>query len=154
MDGIHPNYGTNLVQGAVAPVFNLVPHLLGDVTYGLLGNLTAIVLFDEVTNLLHALTTSIKADDLIGKTPCKDRLTLPNGLRGKATITVTGRLHFYGTILGLHLLTHLAIMTVATEWLSLLKIAIQLTFHGRIEEILQYLMKGSFLPSKGLPALN
>ena len=38
MDGIHPNYGTNLVQGAVAPGFNLVPHLHGDVTYGYIGN--------------------------------------------------------------------------------------------------------------------
>lgn len=112
MDGIHPDDGIDCIQRTVAPRLDFVPNLLRDVADGFLGEPAAIVLLDEVADLLHALTAGVKADDLIRKALGKDRLAFPHRFRLKAAITVTGSLDLYGAILRLELLVHLAITAI------------------------------------------
>lgn len=65
VNGIHPHYRIYLFKRTCTPQLNLRPYLLGDITDSLFGYAGAIVFFKEITDILHALASGIKAYYLV-----------------------------------------------------------------------------------------
>lgn len=92
------------------------------------------ILFHPVANLTCAVSHRIQADYTVCNTFCRNSLTLPDGLRIKALITVTGSRYGYFTQWSLNLLLHLSVTTVT----HLTFFFCQMCIHFNFQSCIQY----------------
>lgn len=130
-DGIHP------VQRPVFPALYLRKDTVRYAAYGLCRYAVAELLLKDVAYLSCAVADGVQAYDTVRKGVRKDLLAFAHNLGIESTVTVARCVYGYFSHRGLYLLTHMPVAAVAHLAFDSVKMTVQFSFQGAVQQILQ-----------------